>query len=229
MNQPDRNSRPEIHDIGSLVLEDAKTETLPNGITLHIVEGGASSLCRLGILLPGGIMEQPAPGIFRAVASLLPEGSEETPGNLMSESLETKGAWTGSSVTTHHTLVNIYCLDTVFNDILPLARQMAFSPGFDPDLTARTLRQISSQALLDRHKVMANASRALMQRLYGKTSPMAMSIDPEEILKTTSGKLREAHLSRLDLSKTLPVRLCQRADGRRPQGRVWHNQHRCQL
>jgi len=202
MNQPDRNSRPEIHDIGPLVLEDARIEKLPNGITLHIVEGGDSSLCRLGILLPGGIMEQPAPGIFRAVASLLPEGSEETPGNLMSESLETKGAWTGSSVTTHHTLVNIYCLDAVFNDILPLARQMAFTPGFDPDLTARTLRQISSQAQLDRHKVMANASHALKERLYGTGSPMATWIDPEEILKVTPEMLSEAHRSRLDLSKT---------------------------
>lgn len=202
MNQPDRNIRPEIHDIGPLILEEANTEILPNGITLHIVEGGDSNLCRLGILLPGGIMEQPAPGIFRAAASLLPEGSAENPGKMMSENLERKGAWTGTSVTTHHTLINIYCLDYVFNDILPLARQMAFTPGFDPDLSARTLRQISSQTQLDRHKVMANASHALKQRLYGTDSPMAAWIDPEEILKVTPEILRGAHGSRLDLSKT---------------------------
>ena len=160
----DRNIRPAVHDIGPLRLENAATEQLANGITLHIVSGGPSHLCRIGILLPGGIMEQPEAGLYRAVASLLPEGSMETPGKMMSDMLETNGAWTGSSVTTHHTLVNIYCLDTVFPTILPLARQMVFTPEFAPELTARTLRQLSARSSVERHRVMDNATQALLDR-----------------------------------------------------------------
>lgn len=198
---PDRNIRPQVHDIGPLRLDNAATEQLANGITLHIVSGGASHLCRIGILLPGGIMEQPEAGLYRAVASLLPEGSMETPGKMMSDILETNGAWTGSSVTTHHTLINIYCLDTVFPTILSLARQMVFSPEFASDLTARTLRQLSSRSSVERHKVMDNATHALKERLYGGESPMSQWIDPDGILTITPDTLREAHHRRLDTTK----------------------------
>lgn len=201
MIQPDRNQRPAINPIGSLILGPATIVSLPNGITLHIVNNGPNEVCRLGIALPGGTAESPRPGLYDTVATLLPEGSMETPGEEMASVLETNGAWCGSSITTHHTLVNLYSLCSAFTTLLPLARQMAFSPAFADDAIRRTLQLQSSRTAVNLCKVAYRASKALKPLIYGPTSPLAILPMPDDILSFTREEIANAHYRRLDPSK----------------------------
>lgn len=201
MTTPDRNLRPAIHTIGPLVLAPESIRVLQNGITLHIIDSGTTEVCRIGIALPGGTAESPRPGLLDAVALMLPEGSEQTPGQRMSDILESNGAWCGSSVTSHHTLINVFCTCSAFPAILPMAKEMAFSPAFEPEAASRILHLQSSRAAVSRCKVGFRASAALKPVIYGEDNPIAMMPTPEDILTFTTEEMREAHNSRLDPTK----------------------------
>ena len=211
MSNPDRNRRPEIHTIGPLTLESESIRVLQNGITLHIIGGGTTEVCRIGIALPGGTAESTRPGLLEAVALMLPEGSEQTPGQRMSDILESNGAWCGSSVTSHHTLINLFCTCSAFPAVLPMAREMAFSPAFEPEAAKRILHLQSSRAAVNRCKVGFNASAALKPIIYGVDNPIAAIPEPEEIITFTPEEMREAHRSRLD-TKGIHIFLAGRID-----------------
>ncbi len=202
MIHPDRNLRPPVKGMGALSLAPAQVYKLPDGITLHIVNTGTTEVSRLTIALPGGQADSPRPGLFDAMATLLPEGSVENPGTRMADILESNGAWSGASVTTHHTLINLFTLNDVFDTVLPLAAQMAFSPAFEPEAVTRALRIRASQAAVDMRKVSTQATRAMRPRLYGADNPLALSPTPEDILSFTPQEMHEAHTVRLCPDKT---------------------------
>ncbi|MCM1521049.1 MAG: insulinase family protein [Muribaculaceae bacterium] len=199
---PNRSIRPAVHRIGPLSLAPDIIRVLPNGVTLHIVDNGPNEVCRLGIALPGGQAESPIPGVYDAVSSLLPEGSLHTPGTGMAETLETNGAWVVPTVSTHHTLINIFSLCSVLPTILPLAREMAFEPAMEDDAVARTLRMLSSRTAVQQCKVNYRAAKAIAPLIYGPENPLSASIQPDEVLSFTPPQLREAHMRRLDFTGT---------------------------
>lgn len=202
MIHPDRNLRPPVKEMGALSLAPAQVHTLPDGTTLHIVNTGTTEVSRLTIALPGGEADSPRPGLFEALATLLPEGSLENPGTRMADMLESNGAWCGASVTTHHTLINLFTLNDVFGTVLPLAAQMAFSPAFEPEAVTRALRIQASQAAVDARKVSTQATRALRPRLYGADNPLALYPTPEDIISFTPQEMHDAHDSRICPAKT---------------------------
>ena len=197
----DRNHRPQVHDIGHLRLQPEETGTLPNGITLHVLNSGSAEVCRLGVAIPGGSAENSSPRLFDIVANLLPEGTVSMPGAMLAENLESNGAWTQVSVHIHHTLLNLYCLNSRFDNLLPLVRDMVFQPAFLPEATERILRTTASRIAVDRRRVEYLASNALAPIVYGADSPLAISPEPEEVLSVTPTRLHLAHKSRLDTGK----------------------------
>lgn len=197
----DRNIRPQVHDIGQLRLQPEVASTLMNGITLHVLNSGTAEVCRIGVALPGGVAENEKPRLFDIVANLLPEGTLSMPGAMLAENLESNGAWTQAGVHTHHTLLNLYCLNSRFENLLPLIRDMIFQPAFLPDATERILRTTASRIAVDQRKVEYLASKALAPIIYGAESPMAISPEPEEVMAVTPAQLHKAHKSRLDTGK----------------------------
>ncbi|MCM1163347.1 MAG: insulinase family protein [Muribaculaceae bacterium] len=196
---PDRNIRPAIHRIGPLSLAPDVVSMLPNGITLHVVDNGPNEVCRLGIVLPGGLAESRVAGEYEMISKLLPEGSVHTPGSRMADMLETNGAWVMPSISTHHTVLNTFALCSVFSNILPLAREMAFEPSFEPEAVSRVARRMSSNIAVNQCKVGYLATKALNPAMFGATNPLAQMPDPDTVLGFTPEALREAHIRRLDL------------------------------
>lgn len=197
---PNRTRRPDIKQLGALTLPSAEVYKASNGITLHIVSCGTAEVNRLTIALPGGTAESTQPGLFDSVAVLLPEGSCEHPGTNLSDLFESNGAWSGVSVTTHHTLISLSSLNSVFDTVMPLASEMVFSPSFEDKAVTRALRLKASQIALGARKVSVRASQALRPRIYGVDNPLSLSPTPEGILALTPDDLRQAHFARLDTS-----------------------------
>lgn len=195
---PDRNLRPEVHRIGPMSLAPDVVSSLPNGITLHIVDGGVTEVCRIGVALPGGVAECERPADYDAVSNLLPEGSLHTPGSRLAEILETNGAWVVPTVTSHHTVVNVFSLCTVFPAILRLVREMVFEPEMSADAVARVTGALSTRYAVNRRKVDYMATRALYPAIYGEDNPLARTADPDEILSFTPDSLLALHARRLD-------------------------------
>lgn len=198
----DRSLRPDVSAIGHLALSPWQTRLLPNGAGLHIVASPhATEMCRIAVAIPGGIVESPRPMMFKTVASVLAEGSERHPSPRMADILEAAGVLSSAVVHTHHTLLTHYCLRGMVGRVLPLIREMVFTPAFSPESVDRVGRLIASGEAVSSRKVSTRASRALNGLMYGSDSPLAATATPEEILAFTSEMLCKAHFRRLDSSK----------------------------
>lgn len=194
----DRTTAPTVHDMGPLSLAEAEVRTLPNGVNIHLLSGGDAEVCRIRVLLPGGIAESPVPQLFQMANTLFLEGTMSHPGDELSDILEYNGAWTGVETSTHHSSLSLYCTNSAYPALLPLVREMVMSPAFDPEATANALRTEAARLEVENHKVAYRASCAMRSMVYGEEHPLAAVPSPEELIKITPEQLRAAHESRLD-------------------------------
>lgn len=202
MNTIDRSRRPRVHDIGALTLAPDTATVLPNGITLHIVNSGTSPVCRISVILPGGRADSPRPQLLEMTASLLTQGTLETPGNRLSDILESHGAWSACGINQQSTILNLYTLCSDYYALLPYVRQMAFTPSFEPEAVDRAKRAEITKLAVGEHRVTTRATYAIRPLIYTPGSNLAAVPTADSVAGFTPEMMREIHGSRLDTSRT---------------------------
>ena len=136
-------------------------------------------------------------GLASCTASLLAEGTNHYSGADIAARLEYAGAWTGTSVSTHHTSITLSSLNDKFAELLPLLIDIVFHPIFPAEATSGILRRRAAGST-------SNAARCHFSQTkpYGHW-PMAQ-VPPSPALNLqnrssslTPDQLREFHYSRL--------------------------------
>lgn len=130
-----RTIAPQVHNFGPLHLTSPRVIRLHNGIHIYIETGSEADVNRLTIALPGGGAEEPVAGLASCTASLLAEGTNHYSGADIAARLEYAGAWTGTSVSTHHTSITLSSLNDKFAELLPLLIDIVFHPIFPAEAT----------------------------------------------------------------------------------------------
>ena len=189
---------PAVHALSPMTLPPATTTLLDNGIKLHTLSGGKSAVSRIKIILPGGLVESDRPGLMRMAGNLMLEGSKSYPGNTLSETLEYNGAWTGIDMATHHSMLNLYCINRSYESLLPISAEMVTHPLYEPEAVSQALQAEAARLEVERHKVAYKASVAMNAMIYGKDHPLAADPEPDELLSITPEMLRHSHSRRLD-------------------------------
>ena len=192
-----RTIAPQVHNFGPLHLTSPRVIRLHNGIHIYIETGREADVNRLTIALPGGGAEEPVAGLASCTASLLAEGTNHYSGADIAARLEYAGAWTGTSVSTHHTSITLSSLNDKFAELLPLLIDIVFHPIFPAEATNGILRRRAARIDIERRKVSFLADEAIRPLAYGASSPLARSESAEQILSLTPDQLREFHYSRL--------------------------------
>lgn len=194
----DRSMAPPVHDMGPLSLEPESVHTLPNGVTLHLLSGGGVDVCRIKVLLPGGVAESPLPKLFGIANNLMLEGTKSHPGSTLADFIESRGAWTGIENTTHHSGLSLFCLNSTYSFLLPLVKEMIMQPEFSPEAVEKTLRTEASRLEVEERKVLYRAGCALKKIVYGDGHPLTPVGSPSQLLTYTPAQIAEAHAARLD-------------------------------
>lgn len=194
----DRTKAPEIHDMGPLTLPDDESVRLSNGVTLHTLSGGDAEVCRVKVIIPGGVAESPKPQLYQVANSLFLEGTVEHKGNALADTLEYNGAWSSVELSTHHSALSLFTTNSAYPSLLPLVREMIMSPEFAPEATEHTLNKEAARLEVEQQRVAYRAGCAMRGMLYGEGHPLAAEPSPEELKTITPDELRNAHEARLD-------------------------------
>lgn len=204
MNQipPDRSTPPELHTFDPLSLKKARIDILPNGITIHTCADPNVEVCRIAVAIPGGDAETGRDAAMRVIAPALSEGTISHSGSRIAELLEDYGAWSGASLSTHHTVYSLSCLSRYFPELLPLTREIVLEPAFEEEAMKRLTERLATRNEIDRCRVEWRANDALRPAIYGPDSPLSISPTPDEIRAITPDRLRNIHFSRLNPSET---------------------------
>ncbi len=110
-------------------------------------------------------------GLASCTASLLAEGTNHYSGADIAARLEYAGAWTGTSVSTHHTSITLSSLNDKFAELLPLLIDIVFHPIFPAEATNGILRRRAARIDIERRKVSFLADEAIRPLAYGASSP----------------------------------------------------------
>lgn len=196
-----RKIAPEVKDFRELALPSATQTRLPNGITLHIINGGDNDVCRITIAIPGGEYESPQTMLGSIAMTSLQEGTKHHTGEQIANLFEYNGAWIGCSVSTHYSIVSLYSLNNRLADVLPQVVEMIFEPSFHPDAVSAILKRQAAKIEVDRGKVSFLAGETMRRMMYGDDSPMAAIKTAEKLLEITPEHLTSYHASRLDTTK----------------------------
>ncbi|MBD5321809.1 MAG: insulinase family protein [Bacteroides sp.] len=194
----DRTIAPAVHDMGPLSLPEDNRTVLSNGVTLHTLNGGDTEVCRVKVLIPGGIAESPRPQLYQLANSLSLEGTRNHPGDSLADILEYNGAWSSAEISTHHSALSLFTSNSAYHKLLPLVSEMIMTPEYAPDPTAHALRKEAARIEVEQQRVAYRAAAAMRRMLYGENHPLAAIPSPDSLLAITPEDLHLAHDTRLD-------------------------------
>lgn len=193
MNTLDRTTAPAVHDIGRMTMRQPTVTTLSNGIKLLTLSGGDDDVCRLTVLIDGGIADLTPRPAATLIARLLTEGAADLSSSQIADILDYNGAWYKGSAHNHHVCPTLFTLSRRLDQVLPVFIKMVTAPTFPAHETAIATEMMARQLELEREKVKYLADKEATRLIKGAGHPLAHDPTPEEIRAITPDTLREVY------------------------------------
>lgn len=166
---------------------------LANGLTLMVVNGGDSEICRLSIAFPGGLFEEEMPLQASMTSSMVIHGSEKLSSSAVAERLDYNGSWIASRCYDHHTCLTLQSLNRRLEETLPLLMEIATSPAF-PDREIELMQnRITASYHTARQRVKYLATTAMSIIYYPQGYPLAQDITDEQVKAVKAADMRRFH------------------------------------
>lgn len=187
----DRSVAPPVTGFGTLEIPSAVTVALPSGATLHVLRQGQLDVCRLTCLIPGGMAEAGIAVLPQMLMSMLQEGTTCHPGAVLAQTVEFNGATIQIGVYQHYMLIAINMLCSKAYEVIPLLREMLFSPELhEVPFVACRERQVRNIELMEK-RVEYQAARRMARQIMGAGHPLARTSEPGQVAGVTLSQLVE--------------------------------------
>lgn len=184
-----RANAPEIAEMTTFRMPETRRRTLPSGLEMVIYDGCEEPVSYLSLVQPGGNSEFPSPAYAALDAIMRREGTKNFSGAQISSILDFNGAWLNIGTSEHHTTLGMRTLNSRLSEVLPVFKEMAFSPTFpEKELEVRreSLAGNIEVALTDVDFIAMTASDRLIK---GAGHPGARIDSPGDIRQITSSRL----------------------------------------
>lgn len=191
----DRTTPPNISEFSQLSLPELKIKTLPNGVTLQILDSGDEAVSRLSIHWPTGPLDVDSPAACNLMANLLSEGCDGLSGKDVTDILESNGAWLKVVPTQHSTVLTLHSINHTAQAIIPLIGKIITTPSFPTESLESLKTKAAADKELASRKPSYQAAIIARQELYGEDHPLAHTVTPDEILSTTRESVVALHKS----------------------------------
>ena len=192
------NRAPVSKDILKVKLPRPIETTLPNGISLMILEDHRFPLVTVQFDIDGaGPMYEPAtqPGLAGATARLLAEGTKTRTSKQIAEQIDSLGASLSASAGfgSGSTVVAASGLSATFEQWFALAVDVLLHPSFPADELAQYQARAKSALLQQRSQPGFLANQTMSHALYGTYPAAVVSATPESLDSLTPAKLADWH------------------------------------
>ena len=171
------------------------TTVMPNGVSLHHLQGEDKGVVRLDILFKGGYSVQSKPLQALFANRMLREGSKNYTAAEISRKLDYYGAWIDmySSQECNHIIV--YVLARHFANLLPVVEDFVKNPLFPEENLSVVRNNNKAHFLINSRKVDVVAQRYFERALWGDEHPLGSIIKEEDYNNLTRADLVEYYNS----------------------------------
>lgn len=152
------------------------TMVMPNGVSLHHLQGEDKGVVRLDILFKGGYSVQHKPLQALFTNRMLREGSADYSGAEISRKLDYYGAWIDMYSSQECNHIILYVLAKHFPGLLPVIEDFVKRPVFLQDNLDVVRRNNKAHFLINSQKVEVVAQRYFERSLWGASHPMGQMV-----------------------------------------------------
>lgn len=189
----DAVSPPEIKTISTLHLPVCEELTLPNGMPVYMLRGGAEPVMKMELVFRAGAFFEHKTGVAEVMASMLSEGTQSMSSAVLAETVEGLGAtlFTRGGVDTVR--VRLLTLTRFFGDLMPVLEAVVRQPAFHPqELSVYTENKVE-RLKIDLKKNEILAYRYLTETMFGAGHPYGRNTHPEDYQAIVSEDLHRHH------------------------------------
>jgi zinc protease len=202
------NRAPVSKDVLKVTLPRPIETTLPNGISLMILEDHRFPLVTVQFDINGaGPMYEPAgqPGLAGATARLLTEGTKTRTSKQIAEQIDSMGASISESAGfgSGSTVVAASGLSDTFEQWFALTADVLLHPSFPADELAQYQSRAKSALLQQRSQPGFLANQTMSRTLYGTYPAAVVSATPESLDALTPAILADWHDKRYAPQNTI--------------------------
>ena len=185
----DRTQAPEFQPIQKVLVTQAQSLKLANGIDLHWLTAGEQPVIRLEYLFRAGTWYEPHRGTSHFTAKMLTEGTQRRTATEIYEYIDQFGSFIETSQNAERIILTVYTLDKHLPALLPLLKEILTEPTF-PEKELENLKTIAMQSLqVNLQKTSFLAQHRFREMLFGENHPYAKYLKEADIIQANCNSL----------------------------------------
>lgn len=192
----DRNIPPRIFPLSQPVIMEHKTEILPNGVEVVIMNDPTQEVFKMDIMFKAGAVYQPQRLIATTAINMLGEGTSKYTSEQISELFDYYGAYIGENVSMINSELCVIGLCKYAAPVINLTAELITDSIFPKKELEIFLKNRKQQFLIQCEKTSYLARKEYMLRMYGDGHPYSNQVAEEDYSKLDRDLLVEFHKER---------------------------------
>jgi predicted Zn-dependent peptidase len=185
--------QPPVFPIEKVVIPEAKSYKLSNGVPVYTIEAGTEEVMRLEFIFRAGQVKESLPLLASTCNTMLSEGSVNYSSEELNRMLDYYGVFLNQSAEKDSAGIVLFFPNKHIQKVLELSHEILYHPVFpEPELTSLMKKRLRWY-LVNREKVQNLAIDQFFESLFGKNHPYGRQIIETDFENITPVLLSNFH------------------------------------
>lgn len=187
--------QPPVFPVEKVVIPEAKSIRLDNGVPVFLIEAGTEDIMRLEFVFKAGQIKEFMPLLASTCNMMLSEGSQNYTSEELNRILDFYGIFMNQSAEKDRSSVVFFFLNKHIDKVLELSREILFRPIFPESELDSLMNKRIRWFLVNREKVQNLAIDQFFESLFGKKHPYGYQLNEQDFHNITPSLLADFHSS----------------------------------
>ena len=185
--------QPPVFPIEKVIIPEAKSFSLNNGVPVYMIEAGTEDIMRLEFVFKAGQIKDYQPLLSSTCNMMLSEGSQNYTSEELNRLLDFYGIFLNQSAEKDNAGIIFFFLNKHIEKVLEFASEILFRPSFPESELSSLMKKRLRWYQVNREKVQNLAIDQLFESVFGKDHPYGYQVSEEDFEKITPFMLADFH------------------------------------
>jgi zinc protease len=185
--------QPPVFPVEKIVIPEAKSFSLNNGVPVYLIEAGTEDIMRLEFTFKAGQVNEYLPLLASTTNRMLSEGSQKYSSEELNRILDFHGAFLNMSAEKDRAGIVLFFLSKHIEKVLELSREILFRPTFPLTELNSLMKKRLRWFQVNREKVQNLAIDQFFESVFGKHHPYGYQVTEKDFTMMNPILLADFH------------------------------------
>lgn len=190
-----RKEAPAFKTIDTIAIQQARLQTLDNGIKVYSVSSGSQELTKIEFIFKAGMYYQDQTLVASAANNLLETGTKSYTANQISDGIDFYGSFFECAVDQDYATLALFSLNKYLDESLHFVEEIIKYPTFPKDEFDIYLSNKKQKHLVNSQKVNVLARRRFTELVFGEDHPYGRDVKTEDFERLTLEQVKAFYRS----------------------------------